>query len=167
MQTGAARPRPACVFCALLRPCGYAKVESCGALFWQAHLCGHSRDAGWASGGSSQGCLSLEARIPGPRLARAGVAQSVEHLICNQRVGGSNPFASSTYSKLQSESRESGNHWTDLVVLPAGSGPQTSHHSFKAFSRTVRIRTGAGVSRQGSSAALPGGWHEMHRWPSG
>ena len=25
----------------------------------------------------------------------AGVAQSVEHLICNQRVGGSNPFASS------------------------------------------------------------------------
>ena len=28
-----------------------------------------------------------------PRIA--GVAQSVEHLICNQRVGGSNPFASS------------------------------------------------------------------------
>jgi hypothetical protein len=26
----------------------------------------------------------------------AGVAQLVEHLICNQRVGGSNPFASST-----------------------------------------------------------------------
>src|SRR5438132_13635337 len=25
----------------------------------------------------------------------AGVAQVVEHLICNQRVGGSNPFASS------------------------------------------------------------------------
>ena len=25
----------------------------------------------------------------------AGVAQSVEHLICNQRVRGSNPFASS------------------------------------------------------------------------
>ena len=31
------------------------------------------------------------ASIPGI----AGVAQSVEHLICNQRVGGSNPFASS------------------------------------------------------------------------
>src|SRR5881227_450425 len=31
------------------------------------------------------------------RLSRefAGVAQPVEHLICNQRVGGSNPFASS------------------------------------------------------------------------
>ena len=27
---------------------------------------------------------------------RAGVAQLVEHLICNQTVGGSNPFASST-----------------------------------------------------------------------
>ncbi len=26
----------------------------------------------------------------------AGVAQPVEHLICNQRVGGSNPFASSS-----------------------------------------------------------------------
>src|SRR5215467_11445346 len=29
-------------------------------------------------------------------LRRAGVAQLVEHLICNQRVGGSNPSASST-----------------------------------------------------------------------
>ena len=29
-------------------------------------------------------------------LPEAGVAQLVEHLICNQRVGGSNPFASST-----------------------------------------------------------------------
>ena len=27
---------------------------------------------------------------------RAGVAQLVEHLICNQRVGGSSPFAGST-----------------------------------------------------------------------
>ena len=27
-------------------------------------------------------------------LSRAGVAQLVEHLICNQRVGGSNPSAS-------------------------------------------------------------------------
>ena len=30
------------------------------------------------------------------RVGWAGVAQLVEHLICNQRVGGSNPFASST-----------------------------------------------------------------------
>ena len=27
----------------------------------------------------------------------AGVAQLVEHLICNQRVGGSNPFVSSIF----------------------------------------------------------------------
>jgi hypothetical protein len=32
----------------------------------------------------------------GAGAGRAGVAQLVEHLICNQRVGGSNPFASST-----------------------------------------------------------------------
>jgi hypothetical protein len=31
----------------------------------------------------------------GQELSPAGVAQLVEHLICNQRVGGSNPFASS------------------------------------------------------------------------
>ena len=30
------------------------------------------------------------------RFERAGVAQLVEHLICNQRVGGSSPFAGST-----------------------------------------------------------------------
>ena len=35
----------------------------------------------------------------------AGVAQPVEHLICNQRVGGSNPFASSS---LSADSREEG-----------------------------------------------------------
>ena len=32
------------------------------------------------------------------RVWAAGVAQLVEHLICNQRVGGSNPFASSSLS---------------------------------------------------------------------
>ena len=31
--------------------------------------------------------------------SQAGVAQLVEHLICNQRVGGSTPSASSTFSK--------------------------------------------------------------------
>ena len=30
----------------------------------------------------------------------ASVAQPVEQLICNQRVGGSNPFASSNQKKL-------------------------------------------------------------------
>ena len=32
----------------------------------------------------------------GPVSLTAGVAQLVEHLICNQRVRGSNPFASSS-----------------------------------------------------------------------
>src|ERR1700679_2674567 len=31
----------------------------------------------------------------------AGVAQLVEHLICNQRVGGSSPFASSSSSQQE------------------------------------------------------------------
>ncbi len=35
----------------------------------------------------------MRLRIPGR--IDAGVAQLVEHLICNQRVGGSNPSASS------------------------------------------------------------------------
>src|SRR5580658_2144328 len=43
------------------------------------------KNSGWRSG----------SRAFGNRLW-AGVAQLVEHLICNQRVGGSNPFASST-----------------------------------------------------------------------
>src|ERR1700680_2569642 len=34
-------------------------------------------------------------------LSRAGVAQLVEHLICNQRVGGSNPSASSAKNFYQ------------------------------------------------------------------
>jgi hypothetical protein len=35
-------------------------------------------------------------RLVGVIVPYAGVAQLVEHLICNQRVGGSNPFASSS-----------------------------------------------------------------------
>ena len=42
----------------------------------------------------------------------AGVAQVVEHLICNQRVRGSNPFASSSIRKSGSEIQHE---------LPAGS----------------------------------------------
>ena len=39
--------------------------------------------------------------IPGRN--QAGVAQLVEHLICNQRVGGSNPFASSSFDRQQAD----------------------------------------------------------------
>jgi hypothetical protein len=58
----------------------------------------------------------------------AGVAQLVEHLICNQRVGGSNPFVSS--SSIQ--------HGKDLVVLSGRSGQQASDHSFKVCTRAIR-----------------------------
>ena len=64
----------------------------------------HSR--GWPS-----------ARVPDPALAilfpsllffyglsDAGVAQLVEHLICNQRVGGSSPFASSRFKDMSAPS---------------------------------------------------------------
>ena len=47
----------------------------------------------------SRGNLNTLSPAAGPDLLPqdgvAGVAQLVEHLICNQRVGGSNPFASS------------------------------------------------------------------------
>ena len=39
-------------------------------------------------------CNFMAAAIYSLGLRRAGVAQLVEHLICNQRVGGSNPSAS-------------------------------------------------------------------------
>ena len=54
----------------------------------------------------------------------AGVAQLVEHLICNQRVGGSSPSASSSSSQRGNE------RWIWLycsTVLAL----QTSGHSFK------------------------------------
>ena len=44
-------------------------------------------------GGAS--CNRLADRVCSFGLSCAGVAQLVEHLICNQRVGGSNPSASS------------------------------------------------------------------------
>ena len=56
--------------------------------------------------------LALERSLPGARSSvrpeqavRAGVAQLVEHLICNQRVGGSSPFASSSLSRTQGSSK--------------------------------------------------------------
>ena len=41
-------------------------------------------------------CLRVSGTGSGMGLFWAGVAQLVEHLICNQRVGGSSPFAGST-----------------------------------------------------------------------
>ena len=51
----------------------------------------------------------------------AGVAQLVEHLICNQRVGGSNPFVSS--SSIQQQYRKT--DWVVLLAAPACRPPVT------------------------------------------
>ena len=59
------------------------------------------------------------AKMKGQWKRIAGVAQLVEHLICNQRVGGSNPSAGSTQ------------------FLPPGS----SYSRFSVFLRIRQIRT--------------------------
>src|SRR3984957_2996858 len=46
-------------------------------------------------GARKPACNFMAAAIYSLGLRRAGVAQLVEHLICNQRVGGSSPSASS------------------------------------------------------------------------
>ena len=70
--------------------------------------------------GRENPCLVRRIRVePG---LQAGVAQLVEHLICNQRVGGSNPFASSTKRKPNSDDRD-GKVLPVIVYFPIA-GPQ-------------------------------------------
>jgi hypothetical protein len=57
-------------------------------------------------GKGSEGVLSL--KRDRPDLRPAGVAQLVEHLICNQRVRGSNPFASSSIGSGRQDIRRGG-----------------------------------------------------------
>jgi hypothetical protein len=74
-------------------------VGNCGTVF-------HTDGTGRAQG------VRPALAIPGPALlfllglSDAGVAQLVEHLICNQRVGGSIPSASSTTSSRQGSEAE-------------------------------------------------------------
>ncbi len=107
----------------------------------------------------------------------AGVAQPVEHLICNQRVGGSNPFASSSSSE-----RSGGG------TRQAGGRPGLGTGFIGLFTLTQRGKRGEGAisapgrrhgfsglnknedARRGSSALLPPLVHgELNpdRWPSG
>ena len=69
-------------------------------------------------------CASCGGAYREQNVAWAGVAQLVEHLICNQRVGGSSPFASSSSSQ---QAMKDGFGCTALAVLAL----QTSGHSFK------------------------------------
>ena len=60
------------------------------------------------------GRVPRELRRPvGPESDGAGVAQLVEHLICNEAVGGSSPFASSSFQAARSRR---------LGVRPRGRG---------------------------------------------
>ena len=78
------------------------------------------RGSGWGFGGGRsleprhaipgwffpiRGCCSMCCCMLAFRVSQAGVAQRVEQLICNQRVGGSNPFASSTRVRVYEQAR--------------------------------------------------------------
>src|ERR1700735_4184991 len=58
-------------------------------------------------------CASYGGAYREQNVVWAGVAQLVEHLICNQRVGGSSPFASSSFRSR----REDGFGCTAETVL--------------------------------------------------
>src|SRR2546430_3649148 len=63
----------------------------------------------------------------GPLSHTAGVAQLVEHLICNQRVRGSNPFASSRKTVFRKQRRK-------VCADVYASGARVLTHSIRAFS---------------------------------
>ena len=86
----------------------------------------------------------------GTQAVWAGVAQLVEHLICNQRVGGSNPFVSSiTPARTKAFHPQEQYRKTDLVVLPAVLATQTSGHSFKAgLPADSQLESKHGLDRQ-------------------
>ena len=100
----------------------------------------------------------------GFRVDRAGVAQLVEHLICNQRVGGSNPFASSTERKAQTGAR-SGQRFCRRLRLFWAPGLSSAVIPLRCMLLLSRRLSGWGLMR----------WSGMnrrrrqvgHRWPSG
>ena len=93
----------------------------------------------------------------GTQAVWAGVAQLVEHLICNQRVGGSNPFVSSIspsqnrYPKVRSVS--SSNSSTErriwLYCLPSWQCRPPVTPSRQAFPSDSQLESKHGLDRQG------------------
>jgi hypothetical protein len=81
---------------------------------------------------------------------RAGVAQLVEHLICNQRVGGSNPFASST-RRIESGA-ENGNAFLDRRRRCKDAGPVLCGDPTEVHAPTSRRFSGWGSMRGCGSA---------------
>jgi hypothetical protein len=96
--------------------------------------------------------------VPGGGKDFAGVAQLVEHLICNQRVRGSNPFASSisTNKKPRRVAVRQG------VVTVAARAPQEIE-LLQDASRNAVVRRGSMFA----PSAFPSALADMHRWPSG
>ena len=132
---------------ALPRSARYAKVRFCGAL-----------------------CAGIVARAQPvqkelvARLFWAGVAQLVEHLICNQRVGGSNPFVSSNYRQLfHSSSNKVGRIW----LYCASFRYAALTHSLKTIAYDSLESRGQALGSSGRVLRWDCGSQKMHRWPSG
>ena len=88
---------------------------------------------------------------------RAGVAQLVEHLICNQRVGGSNPFASSIHRGL----RRSGTTASSFTGAPSwSSGPVLCGNPHEVHAPKYPKNSGSPGSVRAESNAQTGfsGW---------
>jgi hypothetical protein len=92
------RPRMRPAWCSAVRRTGGQKKGGHGA---RAARRGRSRPLARGDHGafrSKRRALPVSARCANVSMCVwAGVAQLVEHLICNQTVGGSNPFASSSF----------------------------------------------------------------------
>ena len=108
----------------------------------------------------------------GSMAVRAGVAQLVEHLICNQTVGGSSPFASSRVPFA--DRARAGSRTDEMAFRPARNIPPQSFHTDGIFPLSwlrgkasaewvVRVGRAAGFFAQTGSrrSAI------VHRWPSG
>ncbi len=109
----------------------------------------------WRNGEGRDKVETAFARLAGAEsLPWAGVAQLVEHLICNQAVGGSNPFASSSFCFTGERLV-----WLYLlVVLLRAASTSTSEYGFQrdALGFCLGWKRCARCRQMG-----------MHRWPSG
>jgi len=102
--------------------------HSIGCLFAAARLPGSFGPVAraGAEGFRPMGTLTAPERLsilPVPETTRrAGVAQLVEHLICNEAVGGSSPFASSSVSGVVPPASQRPSPWEGF---PSGQREQT------------------------------------------
>ena len=91
-------------------------------------------------------CL-VRSACGGSRTTQAGVAQLVEHLICNQRVGGSNPFASSIIVTLERAARltrskpnETRSSPRELIPAAASQSQDARKYGRAAVAESCRVR---------------------------